>query len=62
MKFKANQIYLKQEKIIQNEISIHYQNINCKNIIHVTTILGGGLVSFEPQVGSLQKGNIYIFR
>jgi hypothetical protein len=27
MKSKANQIYLKQAKIIQDVMSIHYQNI-----------------------------------
>jgi len=44
---KANQIYLKQEKIIQNVMSIHYQKINYKKIIHVITILGGVNV-FSP--------------
>jgi len=47
MKFKANQIYLKQEKVIQDVISIHYQKFNCRKIIHVITIWGGSMC-FHP--------------
>jgi hypothetical protein len=47
MKSKANQIYLKEAKIIHNVMSIHYQKFNYKNIIHVTTILRG-LSVFSP--------------
>jgi hypothetical protein len=42
MKSEVNQIYLKQTKIIQDVISIHYEKINCRKIIDVTTIWGGG--------------------
>jgi hypothetical protein len=49
MKSKGSQIYLKQAKIIQDVMSIHYQKFNCRNIIRVTTILGG-LVCFHPMV------------
>jgi len=41
MKSKANQIYLKQTKKIQDVMSIHYQKFNCKKIIRVITIWGG---------------------
>jgi len=41
MKSKANQIYLKQAKRIQDVMSIHYWKFNCRNIICVSTILGG---------------------
>jgi len=51
MKSKANQIYLKQAKIIQDVMSIHYQKFNCKKIICVTTIVGG-LMCFHPSVFS----------
>jgi fluoride ion exporter CrcB/FEX len=47
MKSKANQIYFKQAKIIQDVMSIHYQKINYRKIICATTILGG-LNVFSP--------------
>ncbi len=48
MKCKANQIQLQQEKKNQDVISIHYQKFNCRNIIRVITILGGGLSVLSP--------------
>jgi hypothetical protein len=39
IKSKANQIYLKQVRIIWDVMSIHTKKINCKKIILVTTIL-----------------------
>jgi hypothetical protein len=41
MKFKVNQIYLKQTKIIKDVMAIHYQKLNLKKIIHVITIWRG---------------------
>jgi hypothetical protein len=41
MKFKANQIYLKQVKEIQDVMSIRYQKFKLQKIILLTTILGG---------------------
>jgi hypothetical protein len=41
MKSKANQIYLKQVKIIQDVMSICNQKINCRKIIFVITIFEG---------------------
>jgi hypothetical protein len=38
MNSKTNQRYLKQVKIIQNVMSIHYQKFNYRKIIHVSTI------------------------
>jgi hypothetical protein len=47
MNSKANQIYLKQTKIIQDVMSIHYQKIKLQKNIHLTTILAG-LNVFSP--------------
>jgi hypothetical protein len=46
--YKANQIYLKQTKTIQDVILIHCKKIDCSKIIHVTTIggAGGGAFTF----------------
>jgi hypothetical protein len=40
MKFKVNQIYLKQKKF-KDVMSIHYQKNYYKKYIRVTTIWGG---------------------
>jgi hypothetical protein len=47
MNSKANQIYLKQTKIIQDVMSIHYQKIKLQKNIHLTIILAG-LNVFSP--------------
>jgi hypothetical protein len=41
MKFKANQIYLKKTKIIQDVMSIHYPKKLISKNICMTIILGG---------------------
>jgi hypothetical protein len=41
IKSKANQVYLKQAKIIQDLMSICTKKINCKKIMLVTTIFWG---------------------
>jgi hypothetical protein len=41
IKSKANQVYFKQAKIIQDLMSICYKKNNCRKIILVTTIFGG---------------------
>jgi hypothetical protein len=62
IKFKVNQIYLKQAKIIQDVMSIHYQKINCNKIILVITIGGeegggggGGLLCFKTILNNLRR-------
>jgi hypothetical protein len=47
MKFQVNQVYLKQAKIIQDVMSMHYQKKKLQKIILVTTIFGG-LSVFMP--------------
>jgi hypothetical protein len=61
MKSKANQIYLKQEK----KSKMRYPYITKKliaKILYMSLQFWGGLMSFHPQIGSLQKGNIHFFK
>ncbi len=41
LKFKSNQIYLKQTKIIQDVMAVFTEKTKCRNAIFVTTIFEG---------------------
>jgi hypothetical protein len=65
VKSKANQIYLKKTKKIQDVMSIHYKKINYKKIIRVITIWGRGfwgLSLLSPLIDLKSMGQIRVFR